>query len=88
MKTQPDINNFNPLLRRPIVEQFTVKGRSTLCRKAQKGLFPNPVKIGGGKSAWLKSEVDSINNARIAGKTDDEIKLLVEKLHLARNAAQ
>jgi prophage regulatory protein len=33
---------------------------------------------------WPASEVSAINTARIAGKTDDEIRVLVVKLEAAR----
>jgi prophage regulatory protein len=35
---------------------------------------------------WPSSEVAAINAARIAGKTDDEIRALVVKLEEARKA--
>jgi prophage regulatory protein len=54
------------------------------------GLFTRPVKIGKRASAWPANEVAAINQARIAGKSDDEIRCLVAELEAARiqNAAQ
>ena len=43
-----------------------------------------PVKIGGDRVALPANEVQAINQARIAGKTDDEIKQLVKDLEAAR----
>lgn len=73
-----------PLLRRQVVSQATGKPKSTLYRDIQRGLFPKPVEIGGGSVAWPSNEVDAMNKARIAGKSDDEIKLLVIELEAAR----
>ena len=75
---------INPLYRRPIVEQAMGKSRSTIYREIQKGLFTKPVNIGGDRVAWPANEIQSINQARIAGKSDDDIKLLVIELEAAR----
>jgi prophage regulatory protein len=75
---------INPLLRRPIIEQSTGDSRSTIYRKIKKGLFTKPVNIGGDRVAWPANEVQAINQARIAGKSDTEIKQLVVELEAAR----
>lgn len=77
---------LNPLLRRPVVEQATGHSRSTIYRDIQRGLFTKPVEIGGTRVAWPANEVEAINKARIAGKSDDEIKALVIELEAARVA--
>jgi prophage regulatory protein len=79
--------SINPLYRRPIVEQATGDSRSTLYRKIKKGLFTKPVQIGGERVAWPANEVQAINQARIAGKSDEEIKTLVVELEAARVTA-
>jgi prophage regulatory protein len=86
--TTPLFSATTTLIRRPTVEQATGETRSTIYRKIQKGLFTRPVIIGGGKVAWPQNEVEKINRARIAGKTEDEIKELVAELHQARTAGQ
>ncbi len=82
------VSNISPppttLYRRPIVQQLTGDSRSTTYRKIGKGLFTKPVKIGGDRVAWPANEVEAINKARIAGKTDDAIKALVIELEAAR----
>ncbi len=78
---------LNPLLRRPIVQQSTGDSRSTIYRKIKNGLFTKPVHIGGDRVAWPQNEIVAINQARIAGKSDAEIKLLVIELEAARVAA-
>lgn len=50
----------------------------------QAGLFTSPIKIGKRASAWPAHEVTALNAARIAGKSDDEIKKLVAELEEAR----
>ncbi|MDR3369060.1 AlpA family phage regulatory protein [Rhodoferax sp.] len=50
------------------------------------GLFTVPVPIGQRAVGWPDHEVAAINAARIAGKTDDQIRELVAKLHNARMA--
>ena len=77
---------LNPLLRRPSVQQLTGKSRVTLYRDMKKGLLTNSVQIGGNRVAWPQNEIIAINQARISGKSDNEIKQLVKELHAARVA--
>jgi prophage regulatory protein len=84
MATQSILHTINPLYRRPIVEQATGDSRSTIYRKIKKGLFTKPVQIGGERVAWPANEITAINQARIAGKSDEEIKQLVIELEAAR----
>lgn len=48
------------------------------------GLCTRPVKQGLKISVWPEFEIDEINAARIAGKSDDEIRQLVRALEAAR----
>ena len=48
------------------------------------GLFTKPVKLGRRMSGWPDTEVEALNRARIAGKSDVEIKELVRRLEAAR----
>ena len=50
------------------------------------GLWTQPVKIGERSSGWPDNEVRAINAARIAGKSDQQIRELVKQLHDKRNA--
>jgi prophage regulatory protein len=52
----------------------------------QQGLFTQPVAIGLRAVGWPADEVDVLNAARIAGKTDEEVRALVVKLEAARKA--
>ena len=48
------------------------------------GLFTMPVQIGQRSVGWPSQEVAAINQARIAGKSDADIRALVDQLHAAR----
>ena len=77
---------INQLLRRPVVEAATGLSRSTIYRNIKKHLFTKPICLGGGRVAWPQTEVAALNQARIAGKSDDEIMALVFKLEALRGA--
>ena len=48
------------------------------------GLFTSGVAIGQRSRGWPSNEVRAINAARIAGKTEAEIRELVQRLHAQR----
>ena len=50
----------------------------------RQGLLPQPVKIGERSSGWPDDEVRAINAARIAGKSDEQVRELVRQLHVRR----
>jgi len=75
------------LLRRPAVQALTGLSRTTIYRRIKEELFIPPVDIGGNMVGWPAEEVDAINKARIAGKSDDDIKRLVEDLLSKRKNA-
>lgn len=78
---------INHLCRKPLVEQAMGKSSSTLYRDIQKGVLTKPVSIGGDRVAWPANEIQAINQARIAGKSDADIKLLVIELEGLRGGA-
>ena len=61
--------------------------RSTLYLKISQGLWTKPVKLGLRSSGWPSTDTDTINAARIADKSDDEIRAIVAKLEAARKTA-
>jgi prophage regulatory protein len=63
------------------------RGTTSHYADIQRGLFTKPVKTGIKASAWPEAEVEALIRARIAGKTDDEIRALVAKLEAARAKA-
>lgn len=75
------------ILRLPCVNKRTGDSRSTLYLRISQGLFTRPVKLGPRASGWPDYEVDAIVAARIAGKSDTEIRALVSALEAARKQA-
>jgi prophage regulatory protein len=73
------------VLRRPKVEAVTGGSRSAIYQWAADGLFTKPIRLGSRAVGWPAHEVATINAARIAGKSNDEIRELVELLHLQRS---
>jgi prophage regulatory protein len=55
--------------------------------RVSQGLWTKPVSLGARAVGWPSDEVDVLNAARIAGKSDDEIRELVSKLEAARTVA-
>lgn len=75
------------ILRFPAVKAETGHSHSTHYLRITQGLFTKPVSLGARAVGWPSSEVSAINAARIAGKTDEEIRALVAKLEAARKSA-
>lgn len=75
------------LLRAPRVLTARGVGRSTHYKDVADGLFTRPVAIGPRAKAWPDFEVDALVRARIAGKSDDEIRRLVKSLEAKRMQA-
>jgi prophage regulatory protein len=66
--------------RRPQVSAQMGISRATLYHRIKEGLLTPPVPLGLRAVGWPSGEIDSINSARIAGKSDDGIRELVKKL--------
>ncbi len=58
--------------------------RSTFYLQVSEGLITKPVQIGARAVGWPSNEIEAILNARIAGKSPDEIKDLVKNLESLR----
>lgn len=74
----------NAILKLPVLQSTTGLARSTVYAFISQGLLTKPVKIGARSVGWPQSEVSAINAARIAGKSDEQIRDLVRKLEAAR----
>ena len=74
------------ILRLPAVKLATGLSRSTLYLRIAQGVFTHPVSLGGRAVGWPANEVAALNAARIAGKADAEIRVLVAQLETARKA--
>ena len=75
------------LVREPERKQITGVPTSTWYDLIEQGLAPRPVKLSRHAVAWPHTELATLNAARIAGKTDEEIRRLVAKLVGARAQA-
>lgn len=72
------------ILRLPAVRNESGLSRSTLYLRISQGLWTKPISLGGRTVGWPASDIAAINAARIAGKSDDEIRALVLQLEQAR----
>ena len=75
------------ILRLPTVKAQTGYSRSTVYLRIAQGLFVKPVRLGDRAVGWPAGDVAALNAARIAGKSDADIRMLVNKLQAARTAA-
>lgn len=76
------------ILRRRQIEVETGYSRSTLYLRIAQGLWTKQVSLGARAVGWPAAEVDALNAARIAGKTDTDIRALVLRLEAARAGAE
>lgn len=60
------------------------RSNASIYNLIREGLWTKPVPIGQRSVGWPSDEVAAINAARIAGKSDDEIRELVKRLHAKR----
>ena len=72
------------ILRLPVVKTSTGLSRSTVYLRIAQGVFTRPVSLGGRAVGWPAHEVAAVNAARIAGKSETEIRALVTQLETAR----
>ncbi len=73
------------ILRMPAVKAETGhRSHASIYNAVNAGLFTKPVPIGQRSVGWPSDEVQAINAARIAGKTDEQIRELVTTLHARR----
>lgn len=84
--TQQFLTPFS-LLRRKQVEAETGYARSTIYLRISQGLFIKPISLGARAVGFPAGEVATLNAARIAGRSETEIRALVAKLEAARGSA-
>lgn len=73
------------ILRLPAVLKRRGRSRSSHYADIKEGLFVVPVLIGSRAVGTPEHEVDALNSARIAGRSDEDIRALVVKLEAARH---
>jgi prophage regulatory protein len=76
------------ILRLPEVLRLRGRSRSTHYLDICQGLFTHPVPIGARAVGWPEHEVEAINDARIAGMDDADVRTLVANLEAARKAGR
>jgi prophage regulatory protein len=76
------------ILRIPAVKFASGLSRSTIYQRIADGLWTKPVSLGARAVGWPSDEIDAINSARVAGKSDEEIRTLVAKLEADRKAVK
>ncbi len=74
------INKLIELIRRAEVLRLTQRSKSSLYLDEQNGVFCPSVSIGNRAQAYLKHEVEAVIQARIEGKSEQQIKALVQEL--------
>jgi len=74
------------LIRRPPVLSITQRSKSALQLDEKAGLFCPPIAIGDRAVAYIKHEVEAVIQARIEGKSKEQIKSLVQELIQQRQA--
>jgi prophage regulatory protein len=72
------------ILRIPAAKSQSGYSRSTIYLRITQGLWTKPVSLGPRAVGWPAIEIESLNAARISGKTDAEIRALVQSLHTKR----
>lgn len=74
------IQTYLQLVRRASVLKQTARSKSALQLDEKAGLFCPPISIGDRAVAYIQSEVDAVIQARIEGRTSEQIKALVKQL--------
>lgn len=73
------------ILRLPSVKaEMGHRSDASIYNAIRAGLFPVGIKIGQRARGWPADEVAAINAARIAGKSEEELKALVGRLYAKR----
>lgn len=79
------INVSSPLLSMDVLVTAVHLCRSQIYSLMELGLFMRPIKVSERRVVWLSSEVEKWLEAKVAEKSDDEIKALVIQLKNERN---
>ncbi len=82
--TQRGATMLQTIFRLPSVKTESGYSRSTIYLRIAQGLWTKQVSLGPRCVGWPAHEVAALNAARIAGKTDVEIRSLVVTLEAAR----
>ncbi len=72
------------ILRLPEVKQRSGLSRSSIYLYISKGLWPKPISLGVRAVGWPSNEIDTVLSARIAGKSNLEIRNSITEMELNR----
>ena len=72
------------ILRLPQVMEECGLARSTVYLRVKQGLLTKPISIGPRCVGWPQAEIEAVNGARIAEKSDEEVRALVVELQSNR----
>lgn len=75
---------MNKILRLPAAMALNGLSRSTTYLHITSGLWPKPVRLGARAIGFPADECEAVIAARIAGKSDDQIREIVSKAETAR----
>jgi len=82
------MNANSRIIRKTVVrEKMGIGSDSGVYAHVEEGTLTPPIKIGLRASGWPEYEIDAINAARIAGKSNDEIRELIKTLVAKRQQA-
>ena len=74
------------ILRLPaVLNQTGYRSPASIYKAVRDGTFPKQVRIGARSVGWPDDDVVAINNARVAGSTDAQLRQLVDSIHAARS---
>ncbi len=76
------------ILRLPAVKSSSGLSRSSIYARISQGLWPKPVSLGARAVGWPSNEVAAVISARVAGKSNEEVRQLVAKLEATRKAIE
>jgi len=62
------------------------RSTASIYNNIRDGLWTKPVRISQRSVGWPSDEIEAINNARIAGATNEQLRDLVNRLHDKRSA--
>ena len=82
------MQNMYEIMRMKDVAKMAGVSNATLYRWVKRGLLTPPVKRVGKNPGWPVYEIERFNSARIAGWTEDEIKVLAREFMSLRRAGR
>ena len=74
---------------RDVRSRLAIRSTNTVRDHVRRGVLTPPIKLSPGPttpSVWPEREIDAIVEARIAGKSEDDLRSLVAKLEAERKA--